>query len=92
MTLGIVKISSYVTSKLPIINKNLLCDNTIICRQILLYLVNKHQCNMFTMCSFINKLFTVAGNNNTKCSKNSIGNRKFLSKLQSLFFKLNQSA
>ena len=47
---------------------------------------------MFAMCSFINKLFTVAGNNNTKCSKNSIGNRKFHSKLQSLFFKLNQSA
>ena len=30
----------------------------------LLYIVNKHQCNLFTMCSFANNLFTVTGNSN----------------------------
>ena len=43
----------------------------------LLYIVNKHQCNLFTMCRFLNNLFTVTGNNNTMYSKNRIGNRKF---------------
>ena len=33
------------------------------------------------MCSFFNNLFTVAGNNNTMFSKNSIGNRNLLSRL-----------
>ena len=32
---------------------------------VLLYIVNKHECNMFTMYSFFNKLFTVTGSNNT---------------------------
>ena len=32
---------------------------------VLLYIVNKHRCNMFTMYSFFNKLFTVTGDNNT---------------------------
>ena len=27
-----------------------------------LYIVNKHQCNLFTMCSFFNNLFTVTSN------------------------------
>ena len=31
----------------------------------LLYLVNKHQFNLFTMCGFFNNLFTITGNNNT---------------------------
>ena len=35
----------------------------------LLYIVNKHQCNLFTICGFFNKLFTVFGNNNIMCSK-----------------------
>ena len=47
----------------------------------LLYIVNKHQCNLFTMCSFLNNLFTVTGNNNTMHSKNRIGNRNFHFKL-----------
>ena len=36
----------------------------------LLYIVNKHQCNLFTVCSFFNKLFTVTGNNNAMYNKN----------------------
>ena len=58
--------------------------------KLLLYIVNKHQCNFFTICSFFNKLFTVAGNNNTMYSKNRIGNRKFHSKLPNIVFKLTQ--
>ena len=34
MTLGIVKINTSVTSKLPIVKKKLPCDNRISCRQI----------------------------------------------------------
>ena len=64
MTLGIVNINSCVTSKLPIFNKILSCHNRISCRYILLYIVNKHQCIVFTICSFFNNLFTVIGNNN----------------------------
>ena len=55
----------------------------------LLYIVNKHQCNLFTMCSFFNKLFTVTGSNNTMYSKNMIGNRKFHSKLPIIVFQIN---
>ena len=29
--------------------------------KVLLYIVSKHQCNLFTMCSFFNSLFTVTG-------------------------------
>ena len=64
MTIRIVHINSCVTSKLPIIKK-----------QFLLYIINKHQCNLFTMCILINSLFTVAGNNNTMYSIIRIGNR-----------------
>ena len=55
----------------------------------LLYIVNKHQCNLFTMCSFFNSIFTVTGNNNTMCSKNRIGNRNFNSKLLIIVFHIN---
>ena len=68
--------------------KNLF-DNKISCKHILLYIVNKHQCNMFTMCSFFHKLFTAAGNNNTMYSKNKIGNRKFHPKLPIIVFQIN---
>ena len=52
MTLGIVNINSCVTYKLPIIKKILPCDNRISCRQILLYIVDKHPCNLFTSVVF----------------------------------------
>ena len=58
MILGILNINSCVTSKLPIINKILPCDNRISCRYILLYIVNKQQCNVFTIRSFSNNLLT----------------------------------
>ena len=35
----------------------------------LMYIINKHQCNLFTMCSFFNDLFNITGNNNTMYSK-----------------------
>ena len=41
--------------------------------KLLLYIINEHQCNLFTLCSLINSLFTVAGNNNNKiriCNRN----------------------
>ena len=59
MTLGIVKINSCVTSKLPIIKKNYLVIIESVADKLLLYIVNKHQCNLFTMCSYFNNLFTV---------------------------------
>ena len=55
----------------------------------LLYIVNKHQCNLFTMCSFFNNLFTVTGNDNTVYSKIRIGNRNFHSKLPIIVFQIN---
>ena len=36
-----------------------------------------HVVNLFTMCSLINSLFTVTGNNNTMYSKSRIGKRTF---------------
>ena len=89
MTLGIVNINSCVTSKLLISKKKLPCDNRISCRQILLYIVNKHPCNLFTMCSFFNKLFNVTVNNNTIYSKNRISNRNFHSKLTIILSQIN---
>ena len=86
MTLGIVNIGSCVTSKNPIIKKNMPCDNTMSCRAFLLYIVNKHQCNLFTICSFFISLFTVVGNNNTMYSKNRIDNSNFHSKLPIIVF------
>ena len=56
------------TFKLPVVEKKLPCDNGISYNfffTVLLYIVNKHKCNMFTMYSFFNKLLTVTGNNNT---------------------------
>ena len=47
----------------------------------LLHVANKHQFNELMMCSLFNNLSTVAGNNNTMCSTNSIGNRNLLSGL-----------
>ena len=43
MTLGIVKINSCVTSKLPIIKEKLPCDNIISCRQIFTAQITNHQ-------------------------------------------------
>ena len=47
----------------------------------LLYKLNKHQCNLLTMCSFFNSLFTVTGNNNTMYSNIRIGNKNYHFKL-----------
>ena len=55
----------------------------------LLYIVNKHQCNLLTMCSFFNSIFTVTGNNNKMYSENMIGNRNFHSKLPIIVFQIN---
>ena len=41
------------------------------------------------MCSFLNNLFTVTGNNNTMYSKNRIGNRNVHCKLQNIVFQIN---
>ena len=43
---------------------------------------------MFTLCSFLNNLFTVTGNN-TMYSKNRIGNKNVHSKLQVIVFQVN---
>ena len=55
----------------------------------LLYIVNKSQYNLFTMCSFFNNLFTVTGNNNTIYSKDRIGDNTFHSKLLIIVFQIN---
>ena len=55
----------------------------------LLYIVNKRQCNLLTMCSFFNSSFTVTGSNNTMYSKNRISNGKFNSKLPIIVFQIN---
>ena len=55
----------------------------------LLYIVNKCQRNLLTMCSFFNISFTVTGSNNTMYSKNRIGNGKFHSKLPIIVFQIN---
>ena len=47
----------------------------------LLYKVNKHQCNLFTMCSFLKSSFTVIVNNNIINSEIRIGNGNFHWKL-----------
>ena len=41
------------------------------------------------MCSFVDNLFTVTGNNDTMHSKNRIGNRNFQSKLRISVFQIN---
>ena len=55
----------------------------------LLYILNKHRCNLFTICSFFNNLFTVSGNNNTMYSKNRIDNRNVHSKPPIIVFQIN---
>ena len=80
MTLGLVKMNSCMTSKLPIVKKKLPCDNRIRCRQFF-SVHSKYLCNLITIYSFFDKLFTVTGNITTMYSKNRIGNRKFHSKL-----------
>ena len=55
----------------------------------LLSIVNKHHSHLFTMCSFVNNLFTVTGNNNTMYSKNTIGKKKIHSKLPIIVFQIN---
>ena len=55
----------------------------------ILYIVNKHQCNMFTMCSIFFLCFTVTGINNTMHSKYMIGNTKLNSKLLIVIFQIN---
>ena len=69
--------------------KKMSCDAKNSCRQIFTLCSNKHQCNMFTMCSFFNKIFTATGNNNTMYSKNAFGNRIFHSKLPIIAFQIN---
>ena len=54
----------------------------------LLYIVKKHQCNLFTMCSFFNSLFTVTGHNKVMYNKNRIGNKKHHSKLPIIVFQI----
>ena len=69
--------------------KNCLVIIELVVDKFLLYILNKYQYNMFTMCNFFNKLFTITGNNNTVYSKNRIGNRKFNSKLPIIVFQIN---
>ena len=57
--------------------------------KLLLYIVNKHQCNLFLMFSFFNSLFSVTGNTNIVYSKNRIGNRHFCIKLLIIVFQIN---
>ena len=61
----------------------------LVTEKFLLYIVNKHQGNLFTIWSLINSLFTVTVNNNTVYSKNRIVNRKFHSKLPIIVFQIN---
>ena len=55
----------------------------------LIYIVHKHQCYLFTMCSLINSLFTATGNNNTMYNKNRIDNRNCHFKLPIIVFQIN---
>ena len=71
------------------LEKNCLVIIELVVYKFLLYIVNKYQYYMFTMCNFFNKLFTITGNNNTVYSKNSVGNRKFNSKLPTIVFQIN---
>ena len=50
--------------------KNCLVIIELVTDNFLLYIVNKHHCHLFTMCSYFNNLFTVTSNNNTMYSKN----------------------
>ena len=61
----------------------------LVVEKLILYIVNKHQCNMFTVCSFFFLFFTVTGINNTMYSKYMIGNTKLNSKLPIVIFQIN---
>ena len=87
MTLGIVNNNLCMTSKLPIIKNYLSFDDRICRRQILMYVLNIHQCNLFTICSLINSLFI--DKNNTVYSKSRISNRIFHSKLPNIVIQIN---
>ena len=54
-----------------------------------LYKAKKNQCKLSTLCSFLNNLFTVTGNNNTMYNKNRIGDRNFHYKLPIIVFQIN---
>ena len=62
--------------------------NRLGCRQ--MFTVNSKQTSMylFTICSFLKKLFTVTGNNSIMYSKNRIGNRNVHSKLPIIVFQI----
>ena len=53
------------------------------------FLLSIVQLLLFTMCTFLNNLFIVTGNNNTMYSKDRIGNRNFDSKLPIIVFQIN---
>ena len=72
--------------------KNYLVIKGLVADKFLLYIVNKHQCNMFIMCSVFNKLLTVTGNNNISTVKIGLVTEIFIPNYQSLFFKLTQLA
>ena len=58
-------------------------------------MVNKHHCNLFTMYSFLNNLFTVTVNNNTTYIvdlKVGLVTEIIIPNYQSSFFKLTQLA
>ena len=57
--------------------------------KIILYIVDEHTCDMFTMCSFFFVFVTVTGINNTMYSKYMIGNTKLNSKLPIVIFQIN---
>ena len=89
MTLGIEKLIHVWPPNSQSSWKKCLVIIKIVADKFLLCVVIKHQCNMFTMCSFFNKNFTATGNNNTMYSKNNIGNRIFHSKLPIIAFQIN---
>ena len=63
--------------------------NELVADKMLLYIVNKHHCHLFTTPTTLINLFTVTSNNNTMYSKNWIGNRNALSILPIIVFQIN---
>ena len=88
MTLGTININSCVPNY-PSSRKNGLVIIELVADKILLHIVKKHHCHLFTMYSHFNNLFTVTSNNNTMYSKNRIGNRNTLYKLPIIVFQTN---
>ena len=89
MTLGIVKINSCMTSKLPTSRKSWFVIIESVADKVLLYIVNKHQCNMFTMCSFFFFLLLLVLIIQCIVNIYRIGNRKLNSKLPIVIFQIN---